>query len=145
MTLKELIEALEKASEGSRVLDIRIWLALFDKQILVDGGGYAPRTRPLQYKSAREIWTDDWPYWDVPSQVESVGMEIDAPAYTASIDAALTLVPDGQYWRVERIHTPINEGFAMVWKFMNGGVEVYARTPILALVIASLKARDTQV
>lgn len=94
--IADIIARLEMATEQDRALDCKIWLALFDKQIMVDGGGYKPNARSPKYESARKIWSDDWPHWNERTQVEhGVALEINAPQYTASIDAALTLVPEG--------------------------------------------------
>lgn len=66
-----------------------------------------------------------------------VGMYGDHPRYTASIDAALTLVPEGWKWAVtsrnsacchEQHVAPLN------W--------AYAPTPALALCIAALRAQQ---
>lgn len=93
-----VIEMLERASGPARALDCKIWLVLFDKQIMIDGGGYSPNAKPPKYESARKIWTADWPHWGDRSQVDhGVAMEIGAPHYTASIDAALSLVPEGWF------------------------------------------------
>ncbi len=62
--------------------------------------------------------------------------------YTASIDAALTLVPDGALWSAETWDT---NGIypkhvrASVW--VQGAPRCYAATPALALAAAALKAR----
>lgn len=64
------------------------------------------------------------------------------PRYTASIDAALTLVPDGALWSAETWDT---NGIypkhvrASVW--VQGAPRCYAATPALALAAAALKAR----
>lgn len=59
--------------------------------------------------------------------------------YTASIDAALTLVPPGYEWSRHRgangqMTMQLDGGFS-------GGVQAQAATPALALCIAALKAR----
>ena len=78
---------------------------------------------------------------------------VKAPAYTASLDAALSLVPEGWLWGVNTF--PANEVFSP------GGAQAFvhhpdwgddvelgyehaeAKTPALALVIAALKARQS--
>jgi hypothetical protein len=59
-------------------------------------------------------------------------------SYTASLDAAMTLVPDGQnfnlFWRAEE-----GAGFAGV-----DGSSTKAATPALALCAAALRARAAQ-
>lgn len=57
--------------------------------------------------------------------------------YTRSLDAALTLVPDGRPWNIG-LETSNLHGIA--WVGADGGV-VTAATPELALCIAALTAR----
>lgn len=71
-----------------------------------------------------------------------------SPPYTASIDAALTLVPEGNEgagveWNVESwtgngIHAPHIRATAWV----AGAKRAYGATPAIALCIASLRARS---
>lgn len=56
-------------------------------------------------------------------------------AYTASLDAAMTLVPKGHGW-VSR-----STGYARVYPMDKGDYEGFAATPALALSAAALKAR----
>lgn len=75
--------------------------------------------------------------------LDGVGMYGDHPAYTASLDAAVTLVPEGCTWWLD---TTEGKNEALVcW---SGPVRKedyrYAATPALALCAASLKARATQ-
>ena len=87
----------------------------------------------------------DWEI-HVRNGLDGVGMHATHPAYTTSLDAALTLVPDGWDWQVEGGTPPM---CAMVsdngGKFLiQGDQEFYAyhkTSPALALCIASLKAR----
>lgn len=88
--------------------------------------------------------------------LSSTGMYGDHPRYTSSIDAALTLVPEGWRARIETADPTFNseacrkalafltpfDGNDAGWKAqckMLG--EVSAATPTIALVIASLRAR----
>jgi len=69
-----------------------------------------------------------------------------APAYTASIDAAMTLVPEGWSFEVRSSGTG-DPGQASVWNPMRApGHEEYRvsnfATPALALCAAALKARN---
>lgn len=58
---------------------------------------------------------------------------------TASLDAAVTLVPEGWTWGV------FDDGTAWVWvdeqRDLLAGIRVYASTPALALTSAALRAR----
>ena len=68
------------------------------------------------------------------------------PAFTASLDAALTLVPEGLAWRVE----PATPGYTDWGKYRAGvttwekpyDLPSYGATPAIALCIAALKARE---
>lgn len=123
MTRSELIAALEKATEPSRGIDCKIYLAVV---------GLA------QYEQL--VWHGANPvirYNPGPPDVAFHGI----PRYTASIDAALTLVPEGMEWVV------FGAGGADVWHVGNDATlhridETYASTPAIALCIAALKAME---
>ncbi len=95
-TVAELADRCEKATGPDREFDLRIWLALNDKQVMTDGGGHGKR--PVQYTSAREIWDDSWPYWHDAGQVRDACLHLDVPLLTGSLDAAMTLVGPLFYW-----------------------------------------------
>ena len=57
-----------------------------------------------------------------------------APHFTASIDAALTLVPEGMQWSIKNQRSP--KSVAQVGAFHEGS----AATPALALCAAALRA-----
>jgi hypothetical protein len=148
--MQQLIERLGKLSGPDRECDVRIWLALFDKQIIVDGGGYRPNQRPVKYESARKLWDDTWPYWSEKHQVEGVALELGCPLYTGSIDAALTLVLPNSAWAVS--HSPdakddYPKGYratVMPPRGSGGGdATEHAATPAIALVVACLKSRQS--
>jgi hypothetical protein len=63
-----------------------------------------------------------------------------APRYTASLDAALTLVPEGFDWIIGRT----NSGLTIHAEVGGRGGEYqrFAETPALALCAAALRARD---
>ena len=82
MTLPELIAALEAATEPSRELDAEIAIAV---RLAPEGPGWW-RSKPT--------WT--WKHASHGPNVEPWA----APNYTASLDAALTLVPGGLFWGV---------------------------------------------
>ena len=78
--------------------------------------------------------------------VEEKRRIVDLPAYTTSLDAAVTLVPEGWFWRVG--YTPIFNGWAHVSRtHADHCVRKYehlssvARNPTLALTAAALRAR----
>lgn len=67
---------------------------------------------------------------------------IGIPAYTASLDAAMTLVPKGApEWNVEGWGSPsaVHDG-RLSTGWVSGARRVYAATPALALCAAALRA-----
>lgn len=117
MTLSELIAALERADGPSRELDSAI---------------------------CAEMGLENWTAAEWAEAVSGVGREHwsipGSLPYTSSIDAALTLVPEGCYWAVYR------SGMAYVKPDEDGPQErdlAAAATPALALCIAALKARGS--
>lgn len=129
--MKQLIADLEAAPEGSRELDIKIWVA-------VNGKGQPMKTvGPPSYNPPR--------FFCNPSpDIDWIGYDllIIAPNYT-SLDAALTLVPEGCGWHVD------DEGVAVVFVRENDlvghpiiGQCNEASTPPLGICIAALKARQ---
>jgi len=76
----------------------------------------------------------------IPSGFEAQYESTRVPRYTTSIDAAMTLVPEG--WRFELTNTGFKPGVSLVppGKFFLVGS--YAATPALALCAAALRARS---
>jgi hypothetical protein len=134
--LLDLAERCEAATGPDR--DIDGWIAVAvdpDRQTIVgEKPGRFPRD-PI-YGPASEV-------------MEKIGGRdgadyLCAPAYTASIDAAMSLVPEG--WRFEVTTTGFKPGASIVspkGTFTNGG-GAYAATPALALCAAALRARASQ-
>jgi hypothetical protein len=123
-TIEALIERLEKATGPDRELDAEIFIEVTPGvkdagRIDRDGGvvGWWPKDGP--YESARIT-----------------------PDYTSSIDAALTLVPEGAVWTLEasRAWVRILDGDD-VSEFQAGFNGREAEATALALCIASLRAR----
>lgn len=127
--MKELLEKLLSATGPDRRLDTEIGLAL-DIETAWSGD-----LRQLGY-------------------AENVFIALGAQPYTASIDAALTLVPDGWAWALHhhRDCTGANAvPFAKVsrasWNKRHNEAEFYKEahsrgaTPAIAICIAALKAR----
>ena len=118
---ESLITKLEQAEQGSRELDVAIW--------------HFVETR--FQRSDQEGWSI------VPRGNRTVKDDVFAPHYTTSLDCALTLVPEGQVWEVH------SDGYVGVYinaeamsDSEKGHVVLHdAGNPVLALCIASLKAR----
>jgi hypothetical protein len=94
-------------------------------------------------------WPDRALDWEIHCRdgLEGVGAYGPHPAYTASLDAAMTLVPEDMAWSVDsggptypasaEIGNPPTGGEMFNPKFSADGA-----TPALALCAASLRARD---
>ena len=135
MTRADLIAALEKAEGPSRELDgdIAEMCGVVPAELEAMGvkRSIARRGRGSWYGAEGAFWH--------------------APAYTASLDAALTLVPNG--W-VFTLSTDDNASFPnaaaharcanVPWAsaYVNRVSDAHAATPAIALCIAALKARE---
>jgi hypothetical protein len=126
--MRDIIERLEKATGADREID---------REIAVQALGWSPPRNagvcgPNYVKSGDFMWHDR----------EGCARGFEPPAFTASIDAAMTLVPEGCVWTLSKT-------------FVNAGCNIYAKgpwrevsrcphapTPALALCIAALKARE---
>lgn len=114
MTIDELIDALEKAEGPSRELDAEI-AGAFGWAVLSSFTGGIYRAAP-------------------PGKIDCRPL----PDFTSSLDAALTLVPEGWIWSVS--------SSGCVWVMPSDDVEGQIvvsgiADPIIALCIAALKAR----
>jgi hypothetical protein len=147
MDRADLIAALEKAEGPSRELDLLINLTLrLDDDVA------------QVVKSRRGFDSHEGMSWEM-NRSAVVFQKYDAdgrcfyhgsyplPAYTASLDAALSLVPAGMAWRIE----PTIPSDAR-WGRYRAGVTTwdkpydllcYGPTPAIALCIAALRAKET--
>jgi hypothetical protein len=131
----ELIARLEKATGPSRELDAAIFIKV------TPGVKEAGRIDVDKDRGVVGWWPKDAPYQSAR----------DVPAYTASLDAAMTLVPEGWSWcvfsEVRMGPELVRIGLAKVETFARcfgsgKGFTCPAATPALALCIAALKARS---
>jgi hypothetical protein len=77
----------------------------------------------------------EWPDWVVVQErPQDFSAIVRCPAYSISLDAALTLVPAGALWSIVISETRVR---ALV-----GRLSSYAWTPALAMCAAALKARS---
>tara|TARA_R110002074_G_scaffold262994_1_gene435083 strand:+ start:5807 stop:6208 length:402 start_codon:yes stop_codon:yes gene_type:complete len=80
----------------------------------------------------------------------SNGLGYEVPAYTASLDAAMKLVPEDAFWRLGHDGEGGDPSLFLATVFVprmerpNRPSDAVAITPTLALVAASLRARATQ-
>jgi hypothetical protein len=136
--MKDLIARLEAATEGSRELDYLI-------HGTIKGWRLPDQSHRFSW------WTgQSFQYGDPADMRRAIYIDEEAlPYYTTSLDAALTLLPKGWFWRAGM--TPVFEGWAFIQKYHSdhtqpGETEFGFRrergtTPALALCIACLKAR----
>lgn len=127
MTHAELISALEAASGPSRELDGWIFCAV-----------HHPNERPQRnfFYMNREEWGAF-----ISNQPRPGITFHDAPHYTESIDAALTLVPEG--YRADMKAAPHRKGAtALVWHDTEANGHADGPSYAIALCIATLKARS---
>lgn len=117
-SLAGLIKRLEAASEGSRELDGAIYCAISNLEFVRwDGAGIVYRGR---------------------NGIGHIDAHVVKP-YTTSLDAALTLKPDG--YAASVMERQDGSGWARIANTAIGFTELGA-TPALALCIAALKASD---
>lgn len=124
--MSDLISHLEGLDGPCRETDFRIWLALGD----VDVSGPV-KTTVVGGVAGRAAWEcGSFGIWD--DQL---------PAYTSSVDAALTLVKGGWDYGF------LSDGTAFIWPDggfdLLEGIQSQAVTPAIALCIASLRARSS--
>ena len=117
--MKSLLLKLEQAEQGSRELDVAIWHLVetrFQRSEIMVGWSVVPRGN------------------------RTVKDDVFAPGYTTSLDAAMTLVPEGMGWGCV---SNCGDAPATASCGSRGGLPqgANAATPALALCIASLKAR----
>jgi len=123
--MDELIAALERAEGPDRALDKAIFALAYPDKV------------PAKVVTSGYGWREDNSGWwlETGEDARSPRQTIYPPRFTASIDAALTLAPEGFDWEIART---------------NGGLTIHAKcgshdmafgnTPAIALCIASLKA-----
>ena len=131
--MTDLIERLKAATKGSRELDAEICVHL------LGGGAYAAES-PFNGE------------WCVYKGEDSAGRprlaenkKGDVPdtrlSYTTSLDAALTLVPEGYDWIVADVNGHVG---GTPYACVGDEKQHFGETPCLSLCIAALKARETE-
>lgn len=125
--LLALAERVEKATGPDRFLDAQI----------------ASVIRLEKVPHWARNWTGEWKATEFGSVVlmedsGNPGPHFMANEYTASLDAAMTLVPEGMMFQVYR--GDMGEGSAIVTRLKQIGLpRVFAATPALALTAAALR------
>jgi hypothetical protein len=133
--MKELIERLEKATGPDRGIDCLITAALFDPLVMTNPGNH--KGEGVERKPLSAVIADGFP---VSADLASI---VGSPAYTASIDAALSLLEDGWEYSISTLYgladveLPLNDTTVnpIHVRRLDGNVT-------LALVEAALRARE---
>lgn len=112
--MDELMERIENAEAGSRELDMMIAVACY---------------------SETEAWAEGWCH----SLKQMRNGKAVCPRFTTSIDAAMTLVPEGLWWRLTKTGSGVAASFVEEGKGTVGFCQ--AETLALALCAAALGAR----
>ncbi len=136
--LMDLADRVEKAQGADRELDAAIFVALTPE-------AYGVERRPLDGLIDND--TAGWLLrWDPPRRWSDSWRPI--LRYTASLDAALSLVPEGWRWSLDHTQNPPYRdcGRATLYAPGDGWTpadvsEIYGATPALALCAAALRAR----
>lgn len=143
-----LASAIEKLEGPCRETDALVHRAVYpDQLIMTDAGGYKGE-RPVRHTPIGAL---EWNNW------ADIADLIQAPRYTASIDAAMTLVPTGHTvqlsdWEHEQLREQGAWQAIVLPRGARGGMTDYtfsnrcdhASTPALALCAASLRAIASQ-
>ena len=161
--MNDLIAKLEAATEGSRELDEAIHEAIYNKPPYLTGWGKAPGKGPygidlsvcdmcgapatttldlsIQLPDYRGVCEEHARLAKENQSAWYAYYRIPILHYTTSLDAAMTLVPEGLLWAVER--NPVSvQWWGSVYDAMEDLTNSVAATPALALCIAALKARE---
>ena len=122
--LTALLAELQDATDGSRELDMRVALASgYKRSRLGIGGGFD---------------------WVAPDRTLSF-----LPEFSTSINAALTLVPDGMWWLLDKRRTRPDGALYGAQIMLRSGhgyavdvvAETEAHTPALAMCCAALRSK----
>lgn len=137
--LMELAAKVEAAACGDRVLDCEIAVALREAPYTAPWATKFPdwRVQSLQGYTRAEVWDGD----------RLVGHWHSFAPYSASLDAAMTLVPAnadaaGESFRLEAYNSSgVLAPHVRASAWVAGAPRIYAATPALALTAAALRAR----
>lgn len=132
--LLELAARVEAAEGPDRVLDAEVAEAIGYRRVFPRGPCRDPdRRRWVDDRGMGIGWLD--------------GSDHFPPRYTASLDAAMTLVPEGWEWSLEAEETEMVWPVLSPWTHrcqMGHLIDREAATPALALCAAALRARASQ-
>lgn len=123
-SMRDLIAKIEAATGPDRVLDGDIWIAI---------NGW-------QERDGCRIPDGVWHRQDPNDRIAFEA----PPAFTASIDAAVSLVPDGHWWIAGNPTTDIPQASATVRRNgsdMADALVLFGATPALVICAAALRVR----
>ena len=135
--MKDLIERLKVATEGSRELDVAVWNAVnpdCPNVAVLEHGSVQLRDRKLQEKKVAGFsivtWTgsDDWA----------------VPHYTTSMDAAMKLLPDGYLKSLTRTDGMNPDQWVVVIQRKSTYVSAQAANPELAICAAAVEVFEKE-
>jgi hypothetical protein len=126
----DLIAKLEAASEGGRALDREVFASLGTHVFEKRGNDVKPWWYPVDHNEV--VFRIGEPNYR--SALRSY------PKFTTSLDAALTLVPEGYEWGVAKAGDDCPGAYVDSGSGDDTTVH-YGATPALALCVAALKAR----
>lgn len=132
--LTSLIERIEAATEGSRELDVLVGAAI---DLRVDEGH-------LSFRNSFEICGMEQMLRMAESH-QNIWREA-LPRYSTSIDAALTLLPEGWWWSAGVCRRENHASVGSEIGTVEGELifEMFGSTAPLALLAAILRARQTE-
>jgi hypothetical protein len=135
LTIDRIISRLEAAPEGSRELGYEVLLA----------SGWSHVKNPTSKDGMGALYAKR-----IKKPNGWIINYADAPNPTRSLDAALTLVPEGLEFSIERRHSKgMRPAYASIWSTGARDVDFHANgdaaTIELALCIAALKAQEHSV
>lgn len=133
--MTDLASRVEAASGADRELDAEIAAAV----------RYFPRNVGFVWQNDLEPNVPEVGRVTCVTSLGTGGPHYAAPAYTASIDAALTLVPPGLMAAICRFSNGKGRAQLHDGRDIGGpGIDAFAATPALALCAAALRARKEQ-
>lgn len=133
--LLELAERVEKASEPDRELDVLILAEIENRDVRWDGNLLLGRHRLPPHDECRLGSIDPG---KLARNFSVAWSSPECPPYTSSLDAAMTLVPEGCDWIIGNVNGHMG---GTPYACVGSEKEHFGETPVLSLVLACLRAR----
>ena len=138
MDIVELIDRVEGLTMPDRATDALVW-SLCHTDGIARTAQYGSPEKAVGILYGANGHNDREPIWSLSTYR--------GPAYSNSLDAAMTLVPENPYNTGERFQVEswatngVHPEHVRATAWVSGARRVYAATPALALVAAALRAR----